>query len=140
MSGYTPTNERSFRWHGDDVRRRAPGERIDRHGSRYINASGYVGAGSRERIQAAIADLGFCVVTTSTDEDEERAIQELTVLRSHQADGLVVTPPETRAINDYLVAAARQRTPIVLIGMRLHPTCPSSASTTSISPSTPFRR
>jgi DNA-binding LacI/PurR family transcriptional regulator len=72
-------------------------------------------------LQERATELGYCVVTTSTDEDEDRTLQALTVLRSHQVDGLVVTPPETPAINDYLVAAARQGTPIVLIGMRLDP-------------------
>ncbi|HEY8456507.1 MAG TPA: LacI family DNA-binding transcriptional regulator [Actinopolymorphaceae bacterium] len=72
-------------------------------------------------LQKRAGQLGYCVVTSSTDEDEERAIQVITALRSHQVDGLVVTPPETEAINTYLVAAAKAGTPIVLIGMKLDP-------------------
>ncbi|MEQ7011042.1 LacI family DNA-binding transcriptional regulator [Actinopolymorpha sp. B17G11] len=72
-------------------------------------------------LQERASHQGYCVVTSSTDGDEQRTLEALTVLESHQVDGLVVTPPETPAINDHLVTAARKGTPIVLIGMELDP-------------------
>lgn len=78
-------------------------------------------AGLQDKAHAS----GYSVVVSATDntatDNEERMLRALSTLRGHNVDGLVVTPPETPAINQYLVSAVNGGTPVVLIGMRLDP-------------------
>ncbi|MEA5053451.1 MAG: LacI family DNA-binding transcriptional regulator [Propionicimonas sp.] len=133
--------------------------------SRYLTGNGYVSEAARQRIAAAVAELGYIqnraaaslttkktgllgfvvsqlsnpftaevaaalgdearadgygVVISDSNGDPDLAIQAITLLRSHDVDGLIVTPPESPAYNDALLAAARS-IPVVGIGLRTNP-------------------
>lgn len=73
--------------------------------------------------------LGYSVVVSATDDDETRRLHTLEVLHSHRIDGLLVTPPETEAVNAKLVSMHRGGTPIVGIGLRLDPSVADTVTT-----------
>ncbi|MCA0252854.1 MAG: LacI family transcriptional regulator [Actinobacteria bacterium] len=133
--------------------------------SRYLTGNGYVSAAARERIAAAISELGYIqnraaaslttkrtgllgfvvsqlknpftaevasalgqaarargygVVLADSGGDPNQAIDAVELLRSHEVEGLVVTPPESPEYNAALVAAARTM-PVVGIGLHTTP-------------------
>jgi len=133
--------------------------------SRYLTGNGYVSAAARERIAAAITEIGYIqdraaaslttkktgllgfvvsqlrnpytvevasamgdaarvhgygVVLADSCGDPALAISAVELLRGHKVDGLIVTPPESPAYNDTLIAAARE-IPVVGIGLRTTP-------------------
>lgn len=133
--------------------------------SRYLTGNGYVGEGARQRIAAAVAELGYIqnraaaslttkktgligfvvsqlrnpftaevasalgqearkhgygVVLADSNGDPALAVEAVELLRGHDVDGLVMTPPESPELNRALVAAARS-IPIVGIGLRTDP-------------------
>lgn len=61
----------------------------------------------------------YSVLTAVTDGDEARALDVIASLRSQQVDGLVITPPESDAVNAYLETISGSGTPVVLVGMEL---------------------
>ncbi len=61
----------------------------------------------------------YSVLTAVTDGDEARALDVIASLRGQQVDGLVITPPESDAVNAYLETVAGSGTPVVLVGMEL---------------------
>ncbi|MGC3953548.1 MAG: LacI family DNA-binding transcriptional regulator [Propionicimonas sp.] len=63
---------------------------------------------------------GYGVVLADSDGDPAQAIDAVERLRSHDVDGLVVTPPESPQYNEVLVALA-QHLPVVGIGLRTEP-------------------
>ncbi|MGG7510234.1 LacI family DNA-binding transcriptional regulator [Plantibacter sp. YIM 135249] len=65
------------------------------------------------------SESGHSVLTAVTDGDEARALEVITALRGQQVDGLVVTPPESAAVNAYLETITGSGTPVVLVGMEL---------------------
>ncbi|NYE21598.1 LacI family DNA-binding transcriptional regulator [Microbacterium immunditiarum] len=134
--------------------------------SRFVNARGYVGPVSSEKIRRAIDELGFvpntaarslttkrsgligfvtsdlanpftaelvqglqeeailegyCVVTASTGRDEQRTLQTLAALRGHQLDGLIMSPQESPAVDEYLRHAAHEGLPVVRVGAAREP-------------------
>lgn len=72
-------------------------------------------------IQHAAKEHDYSLVVSATDSDDGRAVRVLSGLRGRQVDGLIVAHPESRVVNDELVAAVMQGVPVVLIGMRLDP-------------------
>jgi LacI family transcriptional regulator len=134
--------------------------------SRYLNGSTHVSERSRERVRAAIQELGFvpsnaartlsrrrtgligflvsdlgnpftaelaraiqdradhhgyCVLISNTDGEDDRTRRMLQVLREHQVDGLIASPPESPAISRGLLEARASGVEIVLLGMKLDP-------------------
>lgn len=132
--------------------------------SRHVNGKGYVSEHARQRIDAAIAELGFrpspvarslsggrsgligfmasdltnpftvevaqamqarayelgwAALVCGTDGQAERGVMALGVLEDRRVDGLIVTPPETRAADAILRRLAAAGTPVVLLGRRL---------------------
>lgn len=133
--------------------------------SRFLTGHGYVSEAARQRIAAAVSELGYIqnraaaslttkktgllgfvvsqlhnpftaevasalgdaarahgygVVLADSNGDAALAIDAVSLLRSHDIDGLVVTPPESPEYNAALVAAARS-IPVVGIGLRTTP-------------------
>lgn len=69
---------------------------------------------------AAARAHGYGVVLADSSGDPTQSIEAVELLRGHDVDGLVVTPPESPAYNKVLVAAARS-IPVVGIGLRTTP-------------------
>lgn len=133
--------------------------------SRYFTGNGYVSAGARERIAAAVTELGYipnraaaslttkktgllgfvvsdlrnpfaaevaaalgrgaqehgyCLVLADSMDDADQSAAAIELLRSHDVDGLIVTPPESPVLDEVLRAAA-QTIPVVGIGLRTTP-------------------
>lgn len=132
--------------------------------SRYLNSNGYVGESARERIKAAIEELGFspsgiargltnkhtrmigfvvsdllnpfvpevvrgaqdiadeleyCTLIYNTDGNGQREVRALKLLYERRVDGLIITPPETKEGNQYILELHKLGLPIVLIGRKL---------------------
>lgn len=63
---------------------------------------------------------GYGLVLTDSMNDPEISLEALERMRAHGVDGLVMTPPESDALNDAIIAAAATL-PIVGIGLRTDP-------------------
>lgn len=89
---------------------------------------GFVASDLRNPFTAEIASAlghkareeGYGLVVYESADDARLAIEGIDLMRSHGADGLVVTPPESKLLNSALVEAARFM-PVVGIGLRTNP-------------------
>lgn len=71
--------------------------------------------GSQSRLR------GFGMVLTDSQGDPERSLEAVEQLQSHGVDGVIVTPPESPALNEALLALHANGTPVVGLGLHTNP-------------------
>jgi len=64
---------------------------------------------------------GYGLVLSDSHGDPEHSAEAIELLRSHGVDGMIVTPPESPALNELLLALYDLRIPLVGIGLHTQP-------------------
>lgn len=72
-------------------------------------------------VQDVADESGYCTLIYNTDGDGQREVRALTLLRERQADGLIITPPETEEGNTCILEMHALGIPIVLLSRELQP-------------------
>jgi LacI family transcriptional regulator len=64
---------------------------------------------------------GYGMVLSDSQGNPEHSVEAVELLRSHGVDGMIVTPPESPALNELLLSMQSLRIPLVGIGLHTSP-------------------
>jgi DNA-binding LacI/PurR family transcriptional regulator len=72
-------------------------------------------------IGAQARSHGYGMVLSDSQGNPEHSVEAVELLRGHGVDGMIVTPPESPALNDLLLSMYALRIPLVGIGLHTSP-------------------